>query len=170
MRNNRLSICLVNFLAYVVTYDQILNGINNYQYNMNKLICLLAIVLLPQISHAEENEKFSQFMCKIISASQTVKDCTYNKEKEIVNFQTREGLETKVLCLWFDQNEKNQIMIDDADMTLKPNSDYVLIGYGQNSTNSRLYYYIPTKTIKKKMNLTKMKKYLLSWPIALHKF
>ena len=127
-------------------------------------------MLLPSFMHAEENEKFSRMMCNIVSSCQTVKECSYNKEKEILFFQTRDGKEKKVLCLWFDQNEKNQVVIDATDIALKGSVDYVLIGYAQSPTNPRLYYYIPSRKITKNLKLHKMDKYLLSWPIAGNKF
>ena len=128
------------------------------------------VVLLPYNLHAEKNEKFSLMMTKIISNSNFAKQCNYNKDKEVLVLKTRDNKEKKILCLWFFQNEKNQIVIDKADMDLKADTDYVLIGYGQNLSCPRLYYYIPSPKVKKIMNLKKMEKYLLSFPIYRNKF
>ena len=125
---------------------------------------------MPNLSNAIHNEKFSQFMCKFISNCKTIEECTYNIEEEILVYQTREGKVKKVLCLWYEQNDNNKVIISDADWAIKDKVDYVIIGYGQYSTNPRLYYYIPIKKFTRKIQLNKMNKYLLSYPLYNNKF
>lgn len=77
---------------------------------MKKLLLLFMMLMtLPVWGNANENEKFSQFMCGLIPQSLNVRECTYNNEDGILILQTYNGEEKKVLCLWFEQNEKNQI-------------------------------------------------------------
>lgn len=138
---------------------------------MKKLLLLFMMLMtLPVWGNANENEKFSQFMCGLIPQSLNVRECTYNNEDGILILKTYNGKEKKVLCLWFEQNEKNQITIDAQDLAVKSEVDYVLMGYGQCSTNPKYYYYIPSQKVTKNMRLDKKEKYLLPWPIINNRF
>ena len=137
---------------------------------LKKIVILIIAVLLPLNMNGEEHEMFSQMMCEIISQSSTVKECTYDRETASLIIHAQNGKDKKVLCLWFAQNENNEITINSKRLLLKHGIDYVLVGYGQSPSNPKLYYYIPIKKVCQMIKLNRMEKYMLSWPIVENKF
>ena len=119
---------------------------------------------------ASENETFSKQVCGIISASQNVKECHYDENQKYLLYQTLDKNEKKVHCLWYPQTENHNIVINEATWSSLNKVDFIMIGYGLSPSNPQAYYLIPKKKLGRKMNLNKLEKYRLSFPIVNHKF
>ena len=151
-----------------------LNGAKVTAYNQTVktkilLFTLLTFAMVSQLC-ASENETFSKQVCGIISASQNVKECHYDENQKCLLYQTYDKKEKKVQCLWFPQNESKQIIIDETIWVSLKDVDYVMIGYGLTSSNPQTYYWIPKQKLSKKVNLNKLEKYRLSFPIIYNRF
>ena len=133
------------------------------------LFTLLTFAMVNQLC-ASEPDKFSKLVCGIISASPNVKECHYDEKQDCLCYQTIDKKEKKVQCLWFPQNESKQIIIDETIWVSLKDVDYVMIGYGLTSSNPQTYYWIPKQKLSKKLNLNKLEKYRLSFPIVNNRF
>ena len=133
------------------------------------LFALLAFAMVSQLC-ASENEIFSRFVSGIISASQNVKECHYDENQKCLSYQTYDKKEKKVHCLWYPQTEHHKIEISEDTWSSLGKVDYIMIGYGLTPSNPQAYYLIPKQKLGKKMNLNKLEKYRLSFPIVNHKF
>ena len=133
------------------------------------LFTLLAFAMVSQLC-ASENETFSKQVCGIISASQNVKECHYDENQKCLLYQTYDKKEKKVQCLWYPQTENHNIVINEDTWSLLGEVDYIMIGYGLTPSNPQVYYLIPKQKFGKKMNLNKLEKYRLSFPIVNNKY
>ena len=133
------------------------------------LFTLLAFAMVSQL-FASENETFSKQVCGIISASQNVKECHYDENQKYLLYQTYDKKEKKVHCLWYPQTEHHKIEISEETWSSLDKVDYIMIGYGLTPSNPQFYFLIPKKKLGRKMNLNKLEKYRLSFPIVNHKF
>ena len=133
------------------------------------LFALLAFTMVSQL-FASENETFSKLVCGIISVSQNVKECHYDENQKYLLYQTFDKKEKKVQCLWYPQTEHHKIEISEETWSSLGKVDYIMIGYGLSPSNPQAYYLIAKQKLGKKVNLNKLEKYRLSFPIVNHKF
>ena len=133
------------------------------------LFCLLTFAIVGRIL-ASEHEKFSKQVCGIISASQNVKVCHYDENQKCLLYQTFDKKEKKVQCLWYPQAENHKIEISEDTWSSLGDVDYIMIGYGLTSSNPQIYYLIPKRKLSKKVDLNKLVKYRLSYPIINNNF
>ena len=133
------------------------------------LIALLTFAMVSQLC-ASEHETFSKQVCGIISASQNVKECHYDENQKYLLYQTFDKKEKKVQCLWYPQTENHNIVINEATWSSLNKVDFIMIGYGLTPSNPQAYYLIPKQKLGKKMNLNKLEKYRLNFPIVNNKF
>ena len=75
-----------------------------------------------------------------------------------------------VQCLWYPQTENHRIVISEDTWSSLSKVDYIMIGYGLTSSNPQTYYWIPKQKLSKKVNLNKLEKYRLSFPIVSNRF
>ena len=139
------------------------------QFKKISIVFLLLACVSINIQ-ATEHEQFSNLVSKLISVSQNVKECKYDNNQKLVYYQTYDHKERKVRCLWFPQNENNQISIDETVWMSLKDTDYIMIGYGLTPSNPLSYYFIPLKKMSKTIKLNKFGKYKLSNPIINNKF
>lgn len=133
------------------------------------LFYLLPFILAGQV-YASDHDKFSKFVCRIISVSQNVKECHYIEQQKYILYQTIDKKEKKVQCLWYPQKEDQSIVISDDIWSSLSEVDYIMIGYGLSPSNPQAYYLIPKQKLGKKVNLYKLEKYRLTFPIISNKF
>ena len=133
------------------------------------LFYLLTCAIVGQVC-ASEHDKFSKQVCGIISASQNVKECHYNENQKCLLYQTFDKKEKKVQCLWYPQAENHKIEISEDTWSSLSDVDYIMIGYGLTPSNPQFYFLIPKHKLGKKVNLNKLEKYRLSFPIINHRF
>ena len=133
------------------------------------LFYLLTFVIVGQVC-ASDHEKFSKQVCGIISVSQNVKECHYVEQQKYILYQTIDKKEKKVQCLWFPQTENHKFEINEDAWSSLSDVDYIMIGYGLTPSNPMCYYWIPKQKLIKKLNLNKLEKYRLSYPIINNKF
>ena len=139
---------------------------------MKTKILLFALLTFAMVSQlfASENETFSKQVCGIISASQNVKECHYDENQKCLLYQTFDKKEKKVQCLWFSQVENHKIEICEDTWCSLGDVDYIMVGYGLTSSNPHAYYLIPKQKLRKKVDLNKLEKYRLSFPIVNNRF
>ena len=139
--------------------------------HFNKITIALLLLACCSISiQATEHEQFSNLVNKLLSISQNVKECKYDNHQKVIYYQSYDNKERKVRCLWYPQNENNQIIIDESIWMTLQDADYIMIGYGLTPFNPGGYYFVPQKKMSKKINLNKVEKYKLSYPIVFNKF
>ena len=133
------------------------------------LFCLLTFAIIGR-GFASEYEKFSKQVCGIISVSQNVKECHYDENQKCLFYQTIDKKEKKVQCLWYPQAENHKIEISEDTWSSLGDVDYIMIGYGLTPSNPQVYFLVPKQKLGKKVNLNKLEKYRLSFPIINHRF
>lgn len=133
------------------------------------LFCLLTFAIIGR-GFASEYEKFSKQVCGIISVSQNVKECHYDENQKCLFYQTIDKKEKKVQCLWYPQAENHKIEISEDTWSSLGDVDYIMIGYGLTPSNPQSYYFMPKQKLRKKVDLNKLEKYRLSYPIINNNF
>lgn len=135
-----------------------------------QLLLLFSFVFSYSLSaSAEDNERFANMACKLISHNRSILHCEL-QQKRIIVIRTTDGKELKLLCVWFPQTCEEEHRLDDITVSLRQKVDKVLIGYGQTAGNPMFCYYLSAKKIRRKVRIDKLKKYRIPLSLCDYQF